>query len=248
MDSRPVNLARFVSAVSGRRGATREVRGGSVIACIVPVKNGYLDAAIPTDYSIDPSGFLDDAQSFFVEHHRPFVVWVPQSFAGLIAEVAGRGGLLDSSDTPAMFIAQRVEVDIRCDMRIVESAQDRATFAEVCERGYGVAGLGWITQHIEAFDADGTTWVVAFDQDEPVGVGCGFHDGQAGGIYYVATPAEHRGRGIAREVTAWLVNHLLDGGVDEVVLQSSKPGLPVYQRLGFETYDLYDRYVLDRAE
>jgi GNAT superfamily N-acetyltransferase len=247
VESRPVNLARFVSAVSGRRGTWRDVRGGTAVACIVPVKNGYLDAAIPTDYSCNAGMFLDDAQSFFAEHQRPFVVWVPRSFHDLIAEVGRRGGVLDSSDTPAMSIAHRVEVDSPLDARVVESVDDRETFAEVCERGYGVPGLGWITQHIEAFDADGTTWVTAFDNDEPIGVACGFHDGATGGIYYVATPLEHRGKGVARAVTAWMTNYLFDGGVNEVVLQSSKPGLSVYQRLGFDTYDLYDRYIVKPA-
>lgn len=240
-----MNLARFVSSVSGRLGSSREIHGGTVVACMVPVKNGYLDAAIPTNYSADPAQSLDEAQSFFSERQRPFVVWVPQSFEALKVEIESRGVSADFVGTPAMSIATKVDVVDQFNVQPVVSTSDRSTFAEVCERGYEIPGLGWLLHHIEAFDADGTTWVTAFDDAVPVGVACGFHDGTTGGIYYVATPPEHRGRGVGRAVTAWLVNDLLERGVSEVILQSSKAGLSVYERLGFTTYDLYDRYILD---
>jgi N-acetylglutamate synthase len=219
-----------------------------VAACIVPVKNGYLDGAVPTDYSVNPSDFLDDSQAFFGEHQRPFVVWTPTSQPALIDEVIARKGVIDRAGAPAMAIDHPVDVGHEFDVRVVTSGEDRATCAAVCEQGYEIPGLGWLMQHIESFDVPGATWVMLLDGDEPVGVACGFHDGIAGGVYYVATPPAHRGRGVARAATAWVTNDLFERGARSVVLQSSAAGLGVYKRLGFATYDTYDRYVLEPAQ
>jgi predicted GNAT family acetyltransferase len=81
-----------------------------------------------------------------------------------------------------------------------------------------------------------------FDGPDPVGVACGYLDDETGGIYYVATPPEHRGRGVAAAATAWVTNWLLARGARIVILQSSESGFGVYQRLGFDVYDTYQRF------
>ncbi len=87
-------------------------------------------------------------------------------------------------------------------------------------------------------------WHVAFDGDVPVSAACGFRTGDTGGIYSVATPPEFRGRGFAAAVTSAATNHLFELGVAHVVLQASKLGFGVYERLGFTTYDHYDRFTV----
>ena len=43
-------------------------------------------------------------------------------------------------------------------------------------------------------------------------------------------------------VTSAATNHLFELGVTRVVLQSSTMGYGVYERLGFRTYDHYERF------
>ena len=62
-----------------------------------------------------------------------------------------------------------------------------------------------------------------------------------------STPPEFRARGFAAAVTGHATNHLFELGAARVVLQASKLGYGVYERLGFTTYDHYDRFTASPA-
>ena len=134
------------------------------------------------------------------------------------------------------------------DVRPVHGAADRESFVRLCEDGYGMAGLAWLLDSQGCLDAPGTTWAIAAEDGVYRSVACGFDDGATGGIYYVATPPEHRGRGAASAVTGWLTNRLLDGGAAEVTLQASEAGRPVYERLGFTTPGAFRRHTFARPD
>ncbi len=64
------------------------------------------------------------------------------------------------------------------------------------------------------------------------------------GIFNVATPSEHRGRGYGAAITAEAVREGFAAGADLAYLQSSAIGESVYRRLGFRevvTYVLFTR-------
>jgi ribosomal protein S18 acetylase RimI-like enzyme len=68
--------------------------------------------------------------------------------------------------------------------------------------------------------------------------------GDAVGIFNVATPPEHRGRGYGGAVTEHAVRDGFAAGAEFAYLQSSLIGESVYRRLGFrevETYTLFTR-------
>jgi GNAT superfamily N-acetyltransferase len=88
-----------------------------------------------------------------------------------------------------------------------------------------------------------STWVAATDENGDVSTGLGFvHDGWCG-IFNVATPDEHRGRGFGGAVTAHAVEAARAAGVRGAYLQSSPMGFPVYQRLGFVTVEHWKQWM-----
>ncbi len=245
------NLAQFVAATAGRNGATQEVRGGVVVASPIDVVNGYVNALIPTEPEADNSGvvqLLDEATAFFAAQSRSFVVWALESSTNLIHELTRRCSAAPEALSPAMIVRQRIaSIESELNVRIVDGPSDRAVFGELVERGYDKPGLGWLHDHHGSYTATGATWAIVSDGDTPLGVAGGFFDpsrSETGGIYYVATPPENRGRGAAAVVTAWVTNHLFYAGATSVVLQASPLGFPLYQRLGFETYDHYARFTI----
>lgn len=236
------NLAEFLAATAGRKGVVARLRGGLAVAGPIAVANAYVDGAVPTDPTVSPAVFLEDVTAFYAEHARAFVVWAPASSPALIEEAVRRGGVLDPDRPPAMSIHEPIA--FATDLRVspVTTAEEGAVFGDLAERGYDLPGMGWLLGEHDSYQAADVTWVLVADKDRPLGVACGFLSGESGGLYYVATPPEHRGRGVAAAATAWLTNLLLDHGARTVVLQASVPGLPIYQRLGYRIYEEYQRF------
>lgn len=65
------------------------------------------------------------------------------------------------------------------------------------------------------------------------------------GIFNVATPPEHRGRGFGAAVTARVVNDGLQAGATWSWLQSSPSGHGIYERLGFRTLEHWPCWVME---
>jgi GNAT superfamily N-acetyltransferase len=242
------NLAAFVAATSGRNGTVDAVPGGVVVASPVPVANGYVNAAFRTTPDVPATVFLTGTRSFFDSIGHPCVVWVPTGDADLLAAAIVAGGASDGPDTPAMSRATPVGSVSALQVRQVENMEDRSIFGRLCEEGYAEPGLAWLLDHHGSYDSSGAVWVIAADAAGDCGVGCGYLDGTTSGIYYVATPPEHRGRGAGTAITAWLLDHLLESGAEQVSLQASRDGFPIYDRLGFATVGSYRRFAFDPAQ
>jgi ribosomal protein S18 acetylase RimI-like enzyme len=238
------NLARFVAVNAGRHGTVGEFAGGVAVAGPVAVTNGYVNAAIPIAAS-NSATFLPEALTFFGGLARSFVLWVPESDDGLLTAAVTLGGERKPDHAPAMAIHRRPAwVPGRYRVRAAESGDDFETFGSIAEAGYETPGMAWLqAQH--GYDAPGVTWAIVRDGSHPVGVACGFRCGEAGGVYYVATPPAFRGRGIAAIATSWVTNALFDQGAKVVTLQSSRAGFGVYDRLGFHVYGHYERYTFE---
>ena len=241
------NLASFVAVTMGRIGQVQSVPGGTAVSSTVPVANGYVNAAFRTDASVPPAAFVSGARAFFTSLGHPFVAWAPLGDTAFVAELVEAGGSVIDDDTPMLSVSGRLPTASGLQVRPASTEGDRQAFGRLCETGYDKPGLAWLLDHHQCYDAPGTIWAVADDGTGDRGVGCGYLDGATGGIFYVATPEEHRGRGVAAAITTWLVNQLVDGGAARVVLQASDAGLPVYRRLGFDTVETYRRITFDPA-
>jgi len=75
---------------------------------------------------------------------------------------------------------------------------------------------------------------------QPVTTGLGATHGAFVGIFNIATPPEHRGRGYGAAITARAVDDGLTAGALWSFLQSSAAGHSIYERLGFRTVECWD--------
>lgn len=240
------NLAEFVATTAGRPGRIQRLDGGVLVASPVPVANGYFNAAFPRN-DIDPAQFITQARTFFAESSSPFIFWVPETFVQslALAEAGSSSALQEAS--PQMVITAPLISSSVLTVREVESADDRALFGELCEAGYQIPGLSWILDQHDALGAPSTTWAIARDGNEPLGVGCAYLHGTSGGVFYVATPPSAARKGAATAVTTWLTAKLFSAGATEVTLQASDQGRAVYQRLGFRDQVVLRRFTFDAA-
>ena len=75
---------------------------------------------------------------------------------------------------------------------------------------------------------------VAYDGEVPIATSSVHVAGELAGVYFVATLAEARGRGIGAAVTRESMRFARDAGATRAALQSSDSGFNVYRSLGFE--------------
>jgi ribosomal protein S18 acetylase RimI-like enzyme len=97
---------------------------------------------------------------------------------------------------------------------------------------------------LEVGAVEGMSFYLGRVDGRDVSTSVGFTLGDTVGIFNVATPAEHRGRGYGAALTAAAAQEGFAAGAELAWLQSSPLGLPVYRRLGFqevETYVLHSR-------
>jgi ribosomal protein S18 acetylase RimI-like enzyme len=239
-----LNLAGFVRSTAGRIGSVEEIRGGVVVAGPIAVPNAYVNTAIPTDPCVLAADFFGDAISFFAGLQRVFILWAPLSDPSFGVEATRRNLVPDKAPSPAMVVDSPTKAPSGLRFRLVDDGETAACFGDLCERGYEAPGMARLLAYQQGYSAADTFWHIAFDGDTPVSAACGHLSGETGGIYSVATPAEFRGRGFAAMVTSVATNHLFDLGVTRVVLQASKLGFGVYERLGFAVYDHYERFTI----
>ncbi len=98
---------------------------------------------------------------------------------------------------------------------------------------YRVIGLG---------DESPFRHYVAWRGAETLATASLFMDGSTAGIYFVMTVPEARRQGIGAAVTLAALRGARELGYRVGVLGSSEAGLPVYQRLGFQTYCAIEIY------
>ncbi|RYP86876.1 GNAT family N-acetyltransferase [Nocardioides guangzhouensis] len=180
-----------------------------------------------------------------VAHGLPWMWWATPSGMPDDHVLTERG--LSRSDTPGMHVDLDGPVEPRSDLRIAEASGDGLhAFMEMFARGFGMPDF--VTEALavvvrRSFDPARIVSLVAWDGRTPVGCGSVIVDGTTAGLYNIATPEEHRGRGVGYAVTAALMNLGVGRGCTRAVLQSSDLGRPVYERIGFEQVCTVPQYV-----
>ncbi|MDQ2966701.1 MAG: GNAT family N-acetyltransferase [Actinomycetota bacterium] len=154
-------------------------------------------------------------------------------------------GLTNEIRIPGMAVTPEELNDSASDLEVirVETADGLAQALTVGASGFGVpAELVASIYALEVADLEGLETYLGRADGRDVSTAVGFTIDGTTGIFSVATPEEHRGRGYGAAITAQAVRDGFAAGADLAGLQSSPMGEPVYKRLGFrevETYTLF---------
>jgi GNAT superfamily N-acetyltransferase len=183
---------------------------------------------------------LHDVRALFRGPGGGWQLWDPWDCVDLAAAGFGRG------ETPCMLRPAGGEVPPPPErLRIVE-VRDEGTVADMNEvvlLGYGLPER--CRESMWTVDVVGDpryrAWV-GYEGDRAVSTASACLAGGLVGVYAVATVPEARGRGYGEALTWCAVTsaHDLDA-----VLQASDMGLPVYERMGFETIRTYVTWSTD---
>lgn len=207
------------------------------------------------DAPLGPRALLDRARAFFAERADGFAIRTRMhSDADLIAHcralqlpcVGESAGLAIEAPLAEEALPPGVVV------RSVTGIDRARAFADVCVRSYATIGLPTTTGQrmftlAERLLAPHLHAVVAYMEGAPSAAAMVLMSHRIGGVYWVGTVPDARGRGLARHVTRAVGNWAFDHGAQAVVLQASTQGDPVYRALGYREFTRYP-WFLSRIE
>jgi len=175
----------------------------------------------------------------------PHCLQVRPRSAPALSELTRRRGLVESEPEPLMVLegisdaVERAAVHRTLSIRVLEPGE-YSLHASVGAAGFGappelfeamvtpkVLARRGVRAYIGTVDGAAVTTAVGVTNRDHVGV------------FSVATPPEHRGRGYGAAVTARAVLDGFSDGAAYAHLQSSAAGLSVYERLGFRTLETW---------
>lgn len=231
---------RLVGAIEGGWART----SGRTIAAVTGVPVAGMNGVWSVDGQIDEGevGALLDAVA---ASGVPYGLQVPVTERDRFAAVAEDRGLHRDEDVPVMRLdsvgdrpPQPEDLVIR-PLRPSEVALHHRTAAAGFE-----APLEVFEQLVppSVLQLDGVRAYVAERDGEVVCTGLGIREGEALGVFNIATPPEHRRRGLGAALTARIVSDGLAAGAAWAWLQSSPPGYGVYEGLGFSTVEVWSTW------
>lgn len=238
------DFEQFVGGVPG--GWTRWLAGvlAAVTGVGAPTLNGVWTGGLDPDVAV-VGDLLDEVAATGLPHCLQVRTGVDARLPALAAargmDRSGAIPLMVLEDTDRLAGAQVVE---GLSLRQVEP-REVALHAALLARGFG-APEEHFRQLVtpESAAAPGVRCYVGEVGGDAVTTGLGAtRDGHVG-IFNIATPPEHRGRGYGAAVTARAVADGIADGAGWAYLQASPAGFPVYLRLGFSTVDHFDCWVV----
>lgn len=203
-----------------------------------------------TDSRIPAAEVLGRAQAFFSQRGRGFAVLVRDSRDRDLIEALQAEGLTPLGDNPCMLIEVPVaEPVIPAGIRIerfddVTRVRDAM---EISAEAYEALKLPADETRVffgrpEALLSPQVIGFVAYRDDVPVSTALTILSGEGAGIYWVGTTAAARRSGLGELCTRLATHAGFANGARVVTLQASPYGEPIYQRLGYQTYDRLFRF------
>jgi GNAT superfamily N-acetyltransferase len=182
--------------------------------------------------------FLADAVARATARELPFLVAMTPHVAAELAPLAERLGLVAAGTLPLMVLrdAAAVRPDPAC--RIERALGDEAVRAA----GDLVAAAFDLPRAAVANSLDasltGTAAAEAYlglSGDTPMSAVTVTRTGGTAGIWCMATPPKHQGKGMGRALLTRVIERFRDDGVERFYLLATPAGQPLYESIGFQT-------------
>lgn len=233
----------LIAAVPGGWVRREEGMVGGVTGVSLPNLNGVWPEGVDLDEALVAAA-LDEIGSSGL----PYCLQLRPGAPGPLLSLAARRGMTKEEPIPLMALDDADAVETAQDagrLRIRQLAPEEALLhARIAARGFEAPEEPFaqlVTP--EVLRRPGVRCYVGDVDGRDVTTCIGVTLGASVGIFNVATPPEHRSQGFGAAVTARAVADGLAGGARWSFLQSSAAGYAIYERLGYETVELWDCWV-----
>jgi GNAT superfamily N-acetyltransferase len=221
------------------------IRREGLLASVVPASpQRSIFNSVYYDHPASLAREVEAMQGAYETHRvRAWTVWVPDEDRDSARLLAARGHLLDAAPRAMAMELADLAAEPPTPQGIEPRRGDPVTAADLNDRAYGY-GPGGFRAGLAGETA--IRWHGAFAGEEPISCVGTIVVGDDCCVTGVATPPEHRGRGIA----GWLLRRALaearEAGLLTASLQASKAGAGIYERLGFVDLGFVEMWELRR--
>jgi len=181
--------------------------------------------------------------------------WICDDFLGSTlrrdaARVFRQHGLRPLTEAPGMYADQLAPPDRplpHVEVRRVDDEQTRRAFAEIMsiafEIPHSVCTAVYAPERAWKGEMRG---YVGYSNGKPVTTAAAIVTGDAIGLYSVATLPQHRRTGFAENIMRPIVDQARQTeGVRRTVLQATRSGLHLYEKMGYRTVTNFNVYIAD---
>ena len=209
------------------------------------------NAVVRVDRSVPAAQVLERGRRFFAARDRGFTVNLLGESDAELGPHCEAAGLLQMGDMPGMVLDQRLPdapLAPGVTLRTVETEADVTEFARVNGEAYATYGMPAdctpaMLNRLDVLRAPHIVSVLAETGGKAAAAAMIILSHGIGGVYWVGTTPDARGKGLAELVTRRVSNIAFDLGARMVVLQASPMGEPIYRRMGYHEVTRYPYYV-----
>jgi GNAT superfamily N-acetyltransferase len=229
-------LAAFLRMLGRSSEGAAVIERDGVVGAIVPriPERSVVNSVVYPDAASLGAALDELAAAYDEAGVRAWTVWVPEGERDVAGLLEAAGHRLDAS--PLAMVLDLADLQEPEPDELDWDARARPDdVGRINDLAYGfeVGTFGAAITHVPP-DAPLRLYQ-AREGGEPVSVLGTLDEGSDCGVYLVATLKEHRGRGLARKLLHLALAEARERGMTTSTLQSTKFGLPVYERLGYET-------------
>jgi len=209
----------------------------------------FFNLAFFTEPSSDPQADLDSVDLFFRAHDLPYGVVFRDGVDPYAEGHVRDAGFAKVEVLPGMAmhpLGDLPSTPTGLDVEEVDTADRHEAFLALVAESFGMPlDILAETFPFELAQSPGIVELMGSESGRPVtGAMVSVTDGIAG-VYNVVTTPAARGRGLGAHMTWSAIEAGRAQGCDIATLQSSKMGLGVYRRMGFQEVSKYNVYMKD---
>jgi GNAT superfamily N-acetyltransferase len=222
-------------------GDTRDAEPIAMAATGLPI--AFFNGAYLRRPSDEIAGALAEAIRFFGEQRVPWLLWIREGVCPAAIEAARQAGMEHVGGPPAMGLDPIPSLPATppgLDISIATTEADLEDHARMLHEGFEMP-LDMLRRMLQPRLLEDPSMAVLVGRvgGQPVSCSLLAVSGTTAGVYNVATPPAHRGRGYGAALTWAVLEEGARRGCTHGVLQASVAGYPVYRRMGFRDLGRY---------
>jgi ribosomal protein S18 acetylase RimI-like enzyme len=210
----------------------------------------FRNCVVRVDGGVVPATVLGRAREFFAARGRAFTVMVRDSRDKDVEAALRAAGLSPTADSPCMLIESPVaEPSVPAGVHMERFREERHVqdAVQINEEAYEAIKLPAHETRVffgrrSELLSPRVVGFVAYRDGVPVSTALTILSGEGAGVYWVGTASRAQRSGLGELCTRLATNAGFASGASVVTLQASPFGAPLYQRLGYKTYDRLLRF------